>query len=323
MAKLRTVDRIEITTLVDNVVDLVPDSPRPDALKAWQWVKGKRTKPTDVFAGHGLSLLVSTHIGNEFHHVIYDAGPSPRLLAHNVAVLGIQLRDVSEVLMSHGHDDHFGGLLWALKRIGHRDTPVYLHPRMFLKRGRLVKTEQGERIKEMGPIPTVDEVIRSGGRPLMDTQPRLLAGNTLIASGEIPRMTTFETGVPGHKAFVNGTWEDDENVIDDTFLLAVVRDRGLVVMTGCCHAGIVNTVKHAIKLAGSDRIHAIVGGMHLVGRDGQSRVVPSVEFLTGVHPSLIAPAHCTGWRAVRLLGQSIPDAVVNSGVGDRYTIACD
>lgn len=323
MAKLRPVDRIEITILVDNVVDLVPDTPRPDALKAWQWVKGKHTEPTDVFAGHGISLLVSTHIGNESYHVLYDTGPSPRLLAHNVSMLGIQLRDVSEVLMSHGHDDHFGGLLWALRRIGQIDTPVYLHPRMFVKRGRLVKTEQGEHIKEMGPIPKVDEVIKSGGKPLMGTQQRLLAGNTLLASGEIPRTTTFETGIPGHRALVNGTWEDDENVIDDTFLLAVVRDKGLVVMTGCCHAGIVNTVKHATRLAGSDAIYAIVGGMHLVGRDGQSRVGPSVEFLKGVHPSLVAPAHCTGWRAVRLLAESMPDAVVNSGVGDRYTVSCD
>lgn len=324
LTKLRPVDSIEITFLVDNVVELGPDDSRSDVRKSWQWIKGKRARPTDVFAGHGLSMLVRTFVGDESHQVIYDAGPSAMLMAHNLSVLGISLRETSAVVMSHGHADHFGGLLLVLRKIRAGHTPVYVHPRAFLKRGKLTVTEQGERIRELeSAFPKPETMIESGGEPHLITEPELLAGDTLMTSGEIPRVASHELGVPGHRAFIDGKWENDEPIIDDTSLIAFVRSKGIVVMTGCCHAGLTNTLRHSMTLAGVDKVEAILGGFHLVGKSAQAGLEQTVSYLKNTHPNLLVPAHCTGWQATHLLARSLPTAYASSGVGSRYVVQSD
>ncbi len=321
MTKLRPVDSVEITFLVDNVVELGPDDSRPEVQKSWQWDKEKRARPTDVFAGHGLSMLVRTFVDDEIHQVVYDAGPSPTLIAHNLSALGISLRDTSEVVMSHGHNDHFGGLLLVLKRIGGSHTPVYVHPRAFLKRGKLTKTDQGEKVRELEPaFPKQKTIIESGGRPYVAKQPELLAGDTLLTSGEIPRVADYERGVPGHRAFVDGKWESDEPIIDDTSLMAFVRNKGLVILTGCCHAGLTNTIQYAMSLANVDRVEAVLGGFHLVGESARAGLQQTVSYLEKTSPGLIVPAHCTGWQATHLLARNFPAAYACSGVGSRYIV---
>jgi len=321
--RLKPIDSIEITFLVDNVVELGPDDLRPDVRKSWQWAKGKRARPTDVFAGHGLSMLVRTFVGEESHQIIYDTGPSPSLMAHNVGALGISLRETSAVVISHGHDDHFGGLLLTLKKIGARDTPVYVHPRAFLKRAKLTETDQGQRIRELTPFPGPQKIIESGGRPHMSAQPELLAGNTLMTSGEVARVTSYELGVPGHRAFVDDQWENDEPIIDDISLIAFVRNRGLVIMTGCCHAGLTNTIRHSMSLSDVDTVCAVLGGFHLIGESARRGLAQTLRHLTDAHPQLLVPAHCTGWQATHLFAQSLPSAYASSGVGNRYTICSD
>ena len=134
-------------------------------------------------------------------------------------------------------------------------------------------------------------------------------------TGEVDRTTEFETGFQGHEARRGREWEADPLILDDQALVVRVRDEGLLVLSGCGHAGIVNTVRYAQKLTGERMIAAIVGGFHLSGPMFERIIDPTVEALGVPAPSLLVPAHCTGWKAVHGLAGRFPDAFVQCAVG--------
>jgi 7,8-dihydropterin-6-yl-methyl-4-(beta-D-ribofuranosyl)aminobenzene 5'-phosphate synthase len=147
----------------------------------------------------------------------------------------------------------------------------------------------------------------------------LLDGSALI-TGEVDRTAEFETGFQGHDAFRDGGWQPDPLILDDQALVLRLPERGLVVLSGCGHAGIVNTVRYAQKLTGERRIAAVIGGFHLSGPMFEPIIEPTVEALGELSPSLLAPAHCTGWKAVHRLAASFPDAFVMPTVGTTITV---
>ena len=135
-------------------------------------------------------------------------------------------------------------------------------------------------------------------------------------------MTEFERGLPpSHQAWDGSAWRHDPTVIDDQALVINVRGRGLVVVTGCGHAGVVNIIRHAMRLTGVSRLLAVIGGFHLSGPAFEPIIEPTVSALTALAPELIAPGHCTGWRAQHTLAARLPDAWVQSSVGTTYTLS--
>ena len=140
----------------------------------------------------------------------------------------------------------------------------------------------------------------------------------LLVTGEVPRTTAFESGLPpGHQAWVDGQWRHDPLVHEDQALVAHVRGRGLVVITGCGHAGIVNIVRQAKRLTGVDQIYLVTGGLHL--RDGPV-LAATVAALTEERPHLIVPAHCTSWLAHHALYEAMPRAYRPNSVGSRLEL---
>ena len=125
-------------------------------------------------------------------------------------------------------------------------------------------------------------------------------------TGEIDRTTEFERGLAVQQAFRDGEWQPDPFIHDDQALVADVRGKGLVVITGCCHAGLINTVRHARKLTGVDRVFAVVGGFHLGTPVFEPVIPPTVEALAEFDPRVVAPTHCTGWRAIHALAAAFP-----------------
>ena len=121
-SQLREVQRVEVIPLVENVVEMATDPKRDDVILPRQWVKGDDTRPAYIWGGHGISILVRVYADNMTHQILYDTGPSAELLAHNVDVLGIDLKKTEAIVMSHGHWDHFGGLIWTLKEIGQGES---------------------------------------------------------------------------------------------------------------------------------------------------------------------------------------------------------
>jgi 7,8-dihydropterin-6-yl-methyl-4-(beta-D-ribofuranosyl)aminobenzene 5'-phosphate synthase len=148
-----------------------------------------------------------------------------------------------------------------------------------------------------------------------ERQPSFLLDDSTLITGEVDRTTEFETGFKGHEALRGREWTDDPLILDDQALIVRIRDEGLMVLSGCGHAGIVNTVRYAQKLTGEPRIAAIVGGFHLSGPMFESIIEPTVDALGSLTPSLLAPAHCTGWKAVHRLAQRFPDSFVPCAVG--------
>ena len=141
----------------------------------------------------------------------------------------------------------------------------------------------------------------------------------MLITGEIDRTTEFERGMPpAHQAWTGTDWRHDPLVLDDQALVVHVRDRGLVVLTGCGHAGVVNIVRQAMRLTGVHRLHALIGGLHLSGPAFEPIIPPTVAALTDLAPSLVVPGHCTGWRAQHALAARLPDAWVQSSSGTTY-----
>jgi 7,8-dihydropterin-6-yl-methyl-4-(beta-D-ribofuranosyl)aminobenzene 5'-phosphate synthase len=143
-------------------------------------------------------------------------------------------------------------------------------------------------------------------------------GSVLI-TGEIDRTTEFEHGMPpAHQAW-NGTgWHHDPLVIDDQALVVHLRGHGLVVLTGCGHAGVINILRQAKRLTGVNRVHALIGGLHLSGPAFEPIIAPTVAELGKLAPGLIAPGHCTGWRAQHALAAAFPEAWVPSSSGTTH-----
>ena len=139
-------------------------------------------------------------------------------------------------------------------------------------------------------------------------------------TGQIARTTEFEKGFPAHYAEVDGEWRPDPLIHDDQGVVMNVRNKGLVVLTGCGHAGIINVLRHAMTITGIRRVHAVLGGFHLTGRIFEPLIAPTVEALKALAPALIVPSHCTGWKATHEIARALPDAFVPNSVGTTFLI---
>ncbi|MFW9960816.1 MAG: MBL fold metallo-hydrolase [Candidatus Thorarchaeota archaeon] len=313
----RRVDRVEIVTLVDNVIENSGRRLHNNVIPVGEWVSQENTSPFNTFAGHGFATLIRTYIKNESFEVLYDTGPSGEILLHNVKALGIDLSSIDAIVMSHGHWDHFNGLTAVLAEIRQQDIPVYIHPRMFAKRRIVIKTEQGERIRTLPPVCSLQDITDAGGSPRSNNQPVLIAGDTVLRTGEIPRITAYEEGFPNHQAFIDGEWTDDSKIIDDNCLVINTK-RGLVVVTGCAHAGVVNSVNEAVRLTRVSKVHAIIGGFHLGGARNEPRIDHTIKDLQAISPEMIVPCHCTGATAQHSIANVFTKAYVTSSVGNLY-----
>ncbi len=153
-----------------------------------------------------------------------------------------------------------------------------------------------------------------------ERRPSFLFDRTLLVTGEVDRTTDFERGFPLQEALRGERWTPDPLVLDDQALLLHVRGKGLVVLTGCGHAGIVNTVRYALRLTGVQRLHAVIGGFHLSGPLFEPLVPAVISAFSQLGPDFIVPTHCTGWRAIHRLAAAFPDAVIPSCVGTQLEL---
>jgi 7,8-dihydropterin-6-yl-methyl-4-(beta-D-ribofuranosyl)aminobenzene 5'-phosphate synthase len=149
-------------------------------------------------------------------------------------------------------------------------------------------------------------------------QPSFLLDGSLLVTGEVDRTTEFERGFPVHEAHRDGRWQPDPLILDDQALVASVRGRGLVVLTGCGHSGIVNILRYVRKLTGEDHIHAVIGGFHLSGPLFEKVIAPTCDALADFAPDHLVPAHCTGWRATHAIAARFPGAFIQNSVGTRF-----
>ena len=310
---LKEVDKVEILTVLDNTIDmLLPDGekakrpPRhPDAMTR-----------ESLIAEHGFSALVKVTSGNTSELLLFDAGLSRRGLMHNLDVLEIKPKEFHSIVLSHGHADHTRGLMGLVERLGERKLPLLLHPDAFLERK--VIFPDGHEIHL--PPPDRRILAQDGIEFIEERGPSYVLGNLVLVTGQVHRTTSFETGFPLHHALRDGEWQKDPYIHDDQAVVVNVKDKGLVVLTGCGHAGAINTIKQAQELTGVQKIHAVIGGFHLSGPLFEPIIAPTVVALKEMNPALVVPAHCTGWKAVHAIARELPQAFVQNSVGTKFVL---
>jgi len=310
--KLREVESVEIISLADNYVNVLLSFQRGEVKGFREWA-GKPFAP--LMAEHGFSMLIRVLNDGKPHSVLLDTGSSPNGVLTNAKTMGIRLEEVECIVLSHGHYDHCSGLPAIAKAIGRSGLPVIVHEDMFKVRG--VASADGT-VRELPPFPAEEEV--KPARYVRARQPYLVADDLILVTGEIPRRTSFEMGFPSHRALVDGRWQPDPWIWDDRAVVINVKRKGLVVVSGCAHAGIINTVLYAQQLTGTEAVYAILGGLHLEGREGEPRIGPTVEELKKVGLKLVAPSHCTGWRGICAIARALPEAFVPNSVGNLYVL---
>ena len=321
---LAPVDEVRVTVLVDNLYDalLAGDERTRRApftvgtAAAPQFEEGKTA--VGLVAEHGFAALVTVRRGATTTSLLFDAGLSPDALVTNADRLGVDLAAAQGVVLSHGHFDHSGGLAGLARRLGPRGMPMVVHPDAWTRRRLAVPGHDPDLLPTLSPRALAGE----GFEVVERRVPSLLVDDCVLITGEVDRTTEFERGMPPpHQAWTGHDWRHDPLVIDDQALVVHVRDHGLVVVTGCGHAGAVNIVRHAARLTGVDRLHALIGGLHLSGPAFEPVIAPTVDALTALDPALVMAGHCTGWRAQHAVAAALPAAWVPSSCGTTVTLA--
>lgn len=311
-AGLRQATRIEILVLIDNHVDIF--LPSTDSVIRGAHYRNGALVP-GLFAEHGLSLLVTVGEGTEQHSFLLDTGWSGTALVYNLSTLHVCADSVEAVVLSHFHPDHCGGMKEFLQ-VRRCRTPVVLHPEVLTK-NRSIKMPDGETIRF--DTPEEESLRLLGAELLKHAGPHLFAGDFALATGEIPRKNTFETGLLNSFVDRGGTIEQD-TIIDDQAVVLHLQGKGLVVLSGCAHSGVINTVHYAQRLGSESRVHAVVGGFHLCGPNSEIRVEKTLEELTALSPEIICPMHCTGWNPGLEIARRMPRSFAVSSVGTRIVL---
>lgn len=314
MTTLTPVDGIEVQILVDNTTDSLSSIPRfVESEFSYLRRKGMRVLSGKCIccASHGLSCLITAHRGEETRTLLFDTGPEADVFERNVARLGLDLSSVQAVVLSHGHWDHAGGMVRAIEMIRARqaqgDLPFYGHPGMFRTRGRQLPDGS---VLPMEDVPSPEALTAAGARVVLAREAQGALDGTFHVSGEIPRVTSFETGLPFHMAqTADGGWEDDPLIMDERWIAVHVRNRGLVVFTACSHAGVVNVLHDVRRTFPEIPMLAVVGGLHLSGPT-EAIIPQTVAALAQFGLTTIAAGHCTGWRAMSALAAEFGDATL-------------
>lgn len=307
---LRPVDHAAVTVLVDNSIDVflpsIGNAHRP--ARAWD------PAPGILRAEHGLSLMLHVRSGDRESTVLYDAGLGRDTAVHNLDVLSAEPRDLRAIVLSHGHIDHYTGLQGLARRVGRARLPLVLHPDA--RRDRRIVFPSGEEL--LTPPPSLSDLEHDGITVVEERGPTLLIDGTVLVTGEVERRTGFEHGFPLQYWRAPGGWEPDFAVRDDQALVVNVRGRGLLVLSACSHAGIINILQLARRITGVERVLAVIGGFHLTGPLFEPFIAKTIEHLLAIGPEVVSPGHCTGWKAIHEIARRMPAAYVQSSVGTSF-----
>jgi 7,8-dihydropterin-6-yl-methyl-4-(beta-D-ribofuranosyl)aminobenzene 5'-phosphate synthase len=301
-------DRLEITLLVDNYVDIF----LPSSERVMYPSPGGGSR---LWGEQGLSIWLEVREAGKALRILYDFGRSDKVLLHNARQLGVDIRTADFMVLSHAHGDHYGGLTKALRN-AQASCRLVVHPaacgiKRFIKFGESTVGPWG--IKK---------------RLLSEFQSRILLSDGLTAlghgvhvSGEIERQTTFEKGMPNAFLEKDGELVRDR-IADDQALFIELIGKRLVVITGCAHAGVVNTVLQAERLFPGYSIFAVLGGFHL-NNANEEQMSETLKCLRRADVKYIAGVHCTGYYAQKVLMEQFRDRWIPGAVGTRITFNGD
>jgi 7,8-dihydropterin-6-yl-methyl-4-(beta-D-ribofuranosyl)aminobenzene 5'-phosphate synthase len=313
---INKVDKVEVLTLQDNYVDFFAFKENNDMIQ-----RPVPIKPTDrgmelsqpPGAEHGWSSLISVFTGESVKHLLFDFGWSKQGAAQNAGILNLDLQMVDILALSHGHIDHFGGINALYDLIGEPGIELVLHPAAF-RNPRYGKVMGDNKLFQ--PCLT-EEMLSEVGVTVKKTETplSLLENNVLFLTG-IPRRTAFEKGMPD-VYYLDGDEEKPDLIDDDASIVVSLKDKGLVIISGCGHAGMINTIEFAREVTGVEKIHAVIGGFHLTGPEFRHVIQPTIDALKDIDPDYVVPTHCTGRKAIADFERAMPNQFVLNMSGTK------
>ncbi|MEN6330835.1 MAG: MBL fold metallo-hydrolase [Smithella sp.] len=312
---LAAVDKVEILTLQDNYIEMTAMDDNAIISRAVPLKEGEFR--ASILAEHGFSALVKTTVDGKTHTLLFDFGFSENGAAQNTKTLGVDMTDVEAIALSHGHSDHTGGMDKMTALIGRKNIPFVVHPSVF-KSPRYLKVR--EEFKINFPKLTRERLEQTGLKVVEAKEPYPLLDRTILFLGEIPRSTDFEKGFPiAH--FLENDVEKWDAIEDDTSIVMNLKDKGLVILSGCAHAGIINTILYARKVTGVEKVHVVMGGFHLSGAIFEPIIDRTAEELKKLDPRYVIPAHCTGRKAIMKIEREMPGRFILNMSGTKLTFA--
>lgn len=312
--------RVTITTVVENYVDmLLADEPTVTRAGLAHHFDPKKENP---IGENGVSFHVTVEWGRYSYRLLFDTAMSGRVMLHNAAALGVRLEDVDHVVISHGHPDHYGGLLDVLASRP-APVPISLGEAAFLPR--YLRLASGQVAPYYNQGFTKEALEAAGGRAITHTG-ALEVGPGTFATGAIPRVVDFEappTSITTPNALIQvvAGHMGPDSVPDDQAMVVNIGEDGILVFVGCSHAGIINTLKQAVALSGRSRIRGVFGGFHL-GFPGtpESKTEKTIEALREMEVELMCPMHCTGMQAMMDLKRAFPDRFILNCTGTTVVV---
>jgi 7,8-dihydropterin-6-yl-methyl-4-(beta-D-ribofuranosyl)aminobenzene 5'-phosphate synthase len=314
---------VEITVLVDNWADLL--------LESTESVKRYTREP--LLAEHGFAALIQ--LKGERVSILWDAGITSMALMENARRMGIDLVQIEKIALSHGHGDHTAAMADVLKAMGAQPrarkwgkdvtmqeigswiqdhkVPLIAHPAAFRERWAVRKDGS-----KFGPgVPPPRAVWEAAGADIILSEDPYQLASGCWTTGVVPRLSFERAGTPPTRAYREGDELVRDYLEDDQSIVIHVEDKGLVVVSGCAHAGIVNTVNYAREISGVGRVWAILGGFHLAPATDEE-IQRTIDEIRRMRPRMVVPSHCTGFRAIAEFSRQMPDEFVLGAVGTTY-----
>jgi 7,8-dihydropterin-6-yl-methyl-4-(beta-D-ribofuranosyl)aminobenzene 5'-phosphate synthase len=311
---LKESDRVEILTIIDNYVDGLLEN--TDVVTRPPHGKGGEIPTDALLAEHGLSLLVTVYQGERRRTILFDTGYNKIGVPHNLGQLEVDTEGIDAIVLSHGHMDHTGSLYKLFDRISKR-IPLVVHPDAFIA-PRYFGLDDGRKL--LFPQTLIKADLEARNVELLAKKiPTLLADDRILVTGDVERVTKFEKGLPDALMERGGKLEKDP-ISDDQALVINLKGKGLVIIGGCSHAGIINTILYARKMTGMEQVYAVLGGFHLSGPSFEPIIEETINELKRIAPKVLVPMHCTGWKAIHRFSEEFPSSFILNSVGSLYTL---
>ena len=312
--KIPEADTITITVITDNYYDALRGDDK--IAKRHAAAPGSPLLNMSLHAEHGLAYHIETSVNGESHSFLFDYGTDFQGVRRNMALLAIDFKRVEALGLSHDHFDHQAALVRLLKSAREelrKGIPFFAGEQTFSgtfvsRAGNIVSLEalKREEIESLGFLKIVEV-----------KEPTPIVPGAYL-TGKIELVTDYER-IPTMFVAKKGDEFVQETFPGEQAVLLYAKRKGLVVLSGCAHRGIVNTVKHAQKVTGIEKVHAVIGGFHLIGA-GPELIQKTIADLKSVSPDYIVPTHCTGFEAMAAFAREMPDQFIVNTAGTKYIL---
>ncbi len=311
MKSLKAVDKVEITVIMDNYADWILENTKY-VNRAMDSKNGKELK-VPLMAEHSLCLFISIYDGNKKHNILLDTAENGVSLKNNIDILELDLKTIEDLVISHAHSDHTHGLSWVISQLNN-NANVIAHPDVFLSGRSFI--DNGKTI--INDCPNKNDILEHGNPIIESLNPYISNDELFLVTGQIPRTNDFE--ILNYESYVmrDGIKEFD-NILDDQAIAINIKNKGLLIISGCAHAGIINTINYTKKITGIEKLYGVIGGFHLPPKIESNITEKTITALKEMDPEIIVPMHCTGIYAISRIIQEFKGNCNLSCVGSKFT----